>query len=165
MGPFLFLLIFVHMQGLDINKQYRYAKSLVGDDFEDLVHLSYIRYAEYAKTRVIKHPNSYFYRIMLGQLQEGQDFAKKYRGHDLPLLDIHQALEDKGDKMYDISLIRQIISDLIREGYREEIELFIYLANGGKQCTVYNSVGVHRKELKKIYTFIKNQIISRYVHS
>jgi len=148
---------------LDLEKQYRYARSLVGDDYRDLVHHCYLRFVRFTEGKTIANPNSYFYQIMIRQLRDRDEFMRLYKIKSIPYEDITHAIElsDKNN-VYDAEKIHQILEDLTNEGHREEVEVFKWIATHKNKSELSRQSGILRRDIRKICNFIKIETRKRY---
>ena len=148
---------------LDLAKQYGIAKSMVGSHYADLVHSSFIRYEQIKERTTITNPDTYFYRIMLSHLRKGHKFHKHYLNQ---ASDNHlEPILEQDEPGLNLTRVEEILKELVDEGYREEVLTFIYISqNKGKHggISIKSKTGIHGAVFKKIVTFVRNEIITRY---
>jgi tryptophanase len=151
------LFIFDSVEGLNIQKQYDTARAFIGDLGEDLVHHCFIKIAT-KNLGVIDHPDAYFQTVMFNELRKDSKFRRIYNPKVEDFEINYSFLED-----YDPDKVKAILTDLEKEGHKEEIKVFRYIAtHQNKNCGLERSTGVRREILKSIYELVKQEIVERY---
>jgi hypothetical protein len=144
---------------IDIEKQYEYAKRLVGELNKDLVHhCILILHDKGINTDKLKFPDTYFYRVMICEIDKRGGFTKKYFPQLIPYD------EDETTFEKDPFVVQQILNEMVKEGYKEEVKLFrVYSLNiNNFAIPLQKKTGLHRNTLQNCINFVKQTIIERY---
>jgi hypothetical protein len=145
-----------------LNHQYKYAEKLVGPLARDLVHHTVVRlHDKNVDWSRVKYPDTYFRRVMVQELHERGDFWKLYgTGERLPDQLIQKDDEDK--ERVCVDLCKGILSDMIREGYAQEVDVFRRSLHGSTYDTIMRDLRISRRSVAASLSFVKNELRHRY---
>lgn len=145
-----------------IKHQYKYAEKLVGPLARDLVHHTVVRlHDKNVDWSKVKYPDTYFRRVMVQELHERGDFWKLYgTGERLPEQLTHK--EDREQEPVCVDLCRGILSDMIREGYVQEVEVFRRSLHGSTYDAIMRDLRISRRSVAASLSFVKNELRHRY---
>lgn len=146
-----------------LDKYYGYGGKIAGDLGKDLVHFLISDKGILDKTETVKPEalDRYVYVAMEREYQtKSSKFYKKYIKPDLNT----DQIDTTPAKGYDSIPIHKILLQLEIEGYTWEVKVF-------KQCYFLNQSelsfskrsGVDYRTIRKMCTFVKNEIKERYV--
>lgn len=136
---------------IDVPKFYRIATKIAGDHGYDLVHDLYERLHD-KMPEGTDEANAYFYRCLINE------FYSKRKDRTISI-ELPNETESGG---LDIDVVDSIITDLINEGYSNEVNLFIEAEVLSSQNEFSDISGLHRNTIKKIVTFVRSEIVQRY---
>jgi hypothetical protein len=135
----------------NLEKLYKYAKSIAGDDGEDLLHHCFLL----IQGKEIKHFETYLYRVMLNE------YTNKKSSYNKQLQTIVEVDESETSE-YDINTLHTILLILENEGYQMHVKIF-------KECYFVSSISsfskktnIDRRVIAKICNFVKSEIKKRY---
>lgn len=137
----------------NIDKYYKYARSIAKELGEDLLHHVIIN----LQGKKITHLDAYIYRAMRNEwVNPKSSFNKLYKSQE----DIIEYSDST--VRYDSILLHKILLELETEGYGVEVDVFkdCYLASSVNDVAIRTKT--NHRTIIKICNFVKNEIICRY---
>lgn len=137
----------------NLEKYYKYARSIANDLGEDLLHHVLLN----IQGKKIEHIDAYIYRSMRNEwVNQKSRFNKLYRFKD-EIIDYSESCVK-----YDAILLHKILLELENEGMELEVTVFkdCYLGSSINDVSIRTKT-CHRTIIK-ICNFVKDEIIHRY---
>jgi len=143
-----------------IEKYYRYAEFLAGENGKDLLHHVYLELPE--DLSYIKNPDTYIQKCLFHAYYGKTSSYNKL--HNLLVSELTDDIEQTYEEpcLFDSQLLHKILLQLEIEGYTTEVRVY-------KDCMLNSSIrvlskksNIHRQTITKICKFIENEIRIRY---
>ena len=140
-----------------IERYYGYARSIAGENGNDLLHQVLLRLPDTLDTSIHQRLDRYIYLCLKNEfINKNSEFNKLYNPPDA------QPIESVGSG-YDAIQLHYILLQLEVEGFEKEVSIFKEAYFSTNEFTVSKKDGMSRHKVKMVCNFIKNEIQKRYV--
>ena len=145
------------MTNKSIEKYYRYAEFLAGENGKDLLHHVYLDLPDN-----IRHQDAYIWKCLVNAYyNKNSTYNKLYTSLGVELFEDVELINEE-PCLFDAQLLHKILLQLEIEGYTTEVKVYKDCILNSSMYVLSKKTKVCRQTITKIVNFIENEIRERY---
>ena len=145
------------MTNKSIEKYYRYAEFLAGENGKDLLHHVYLDLPDN-----IRHQDAYIWKCLVNAYyNKNSTYNKLYTSLGVELFEDVELIHEE-PCLFDAQLLHKILLQLEIEGYTTEVKVYKDCILNSSMYVLSKKTKVCRQTITKIVNFIENEIRERY---
>ena len=145
------------MTNKSIEKYYRYAEFLAGENGKDLLHHVYLDLPDN-----IRHQDAYIWKCLVNAYyNKNSTYNKLYTSLGVELCEDVELINEE-PCLFDAQLLHKILLQLEIEGYTTEVKVYKDCILNSSMYVLSKKTKVCRQTITKIVNFIENEIRERY---